>query len=85
MPRRKNKAKDDSKPPTAVNTQRRASRSAKRTPGNQDTFTQGSATIETERLLDLDGLLEITRLIRSFRKNGRLRSDDSGSSKHVDK
>ncbi len=39
-------------------------------PDNQSAFTQGSATNETEKLLDIDGLLEIANLIGRIRKTG---------------
>ena len=37
----------------------------------------------TEDLLDLDGLLEIARLIEEIKKDGRLSSEDDSQGKHA--
>ena len=38
----------------------------------RSTFTSRPNIIETERLLDIEGLLQIARLIKEFKKDGRL-------------
>ena len=53
-------------------------------PDNQSAFTPGSATNEAEKLLDIDGLLEIAKLIGSIREDERLESIDREGSDHDD-
>lgn len=48
-------------------------------PRSQNPSTPDPATNETEQLLDLDGLLEITRLIGKIKKEGRLVQDGKES------
>jgi hypothetical protein len=61
-----------------------AGSSGEGSPNNQSAFIQGSATNETEKLLDIDGLLEIVKLIGRIKEDGRLESIDGESSDHVD-
>lgn len=58
--------------------------SGEHSPHYQSNLKTSSATNETEKLLDLDGLLEIARLISSIRDDGRFSTDDTEVSKHID-
>lgn len=53
---------------------RSASKSVAQGPDRQSALTSDSTTSETEKLLDIDGLLEIARLMEAVKKDGRLKS-----------
>jgi hypothetical protein len=69
-------APDGLNPVSGVDIERPVTSSVGLGQDNQNTFIPDSATNETEKLLDIDGLLEIARLISCIREDGRLGSGD---------
>jgi hypothetical protein len=72
MPRQKGSAADGSKSVAGSNVQRPVINPAESRLHNQSALTPDSATNETEKLLDFDGLLEMVRIISAVKEDGRL-------------
>jgi hypothetical protein len=84
MPRMKGSAADGSKSVTGSDVQRPVINPAESSLHNQSALTPDSATNETEKLLDIDGLLEMMRIISAVKEDGRLGGDALESSARVD-
>lgn len=71
-------------PAASVGTQGPGISSAGLGSDNQESFSSDMASGETERLLDINGLLDMVILISVVRKEGRLGGVGRGTSDHVD-
>lgn len=84
MPRQKGRAADGSKSVAGSHVQRPVINPAESSLHNQSAHTPDSTTNETEQLLDLDGLLEMMRIISGVKEDGRLGGVALESSARVD-
>jgi hypothetical protein len=77
-------AGNGSDPAADIGAQRSAISSAGLDSDNQESFPSDTASSETERLLDINGLLDMVKLISVARREGRLGGVGRRSSDHVD-